>query len=385
MKRFTILTTGVALAGLLAAACAAGAGSLGSGPTAASPSPSATGTSPTPGGSPTPTNSPTRLFSFQLWLTKGGKLFETKRIAPYQPTVAQLALDTLVQGPNAAESSAGVGTAIPAGTSFSMTAIPSGGVATVAASPSLPSSKLVRGEVVFTLTQYANIRKVRFAADGSTYTRASLEPYLPAITVESPVIGQQVSSPVTVSGTANVFEATVNVRILDAKGNELARTFTTATCGSGCRGDYSVRVNYQLDHQQSGTVEVLDYSAQDGSPRDVVDIPVILNASRGSDPQAAIVVQTPKPGDVVSSPVTVSGTADVFEAQFNLRILDRNGKILTEVPVHASCGTGCRGTFSIQVKYHVSSRQKGSIWVFDYSAKDGSIIDLVKIPVTLTP
>ncbi len=99
---------------------------------------------------------------------------------------------------------------------------------------------------------------------------------LPPIAVDSPSIGQQVSSPVRVSGTANVFEGTVNVRILDANGHELARAFTTATCGTGCRGDYSVSVRFHVDRQQAGTVEVLDYSAKDGTPENVVSIPVIL-------------------------------------------------------------------------------------------------------------
>jgi hypothetical protein len=387
MKRLTILTAAVALSAMVAAACAAGAGSLGPGPTAPSAS-STTPTSPTPG-SPSPSTTPARLFTFQVWLTRGGKLFETKRTEPFNIAVGKLALDALQKGPTDTESSMGIGTDIRTGANFRITAL-SRGVATVESGPNpcclKTSPGLGEGQVVFTLTQFPNIRKVRFPGDdNATFGRADLESLMPAITVDSPTIGQQVSSPVTVSGTANVFEATVNVRILDAHGRELARTFTTATCGTGCRGDYSVRVSYKSDHQQSGTVEVLDYSAQDGSPRDVVDIPVILSASNDPPAQAAIVVESPKPGDVVPNPVTVSGTANVFEAQFNLRILDRNGKILTEVPVHASCGTGCRGTFSIKVGYHVTSRQRGSIWVFDYSPKDGSIIDLVKIPVTLTP
>jgi Immunoglobulin-like domain of bacterial spore germination len=50
------------------------------------------------------------------------------------------------------------------------------------------------------------------------------------------------SSPVTVSGTADVFEAMVSVRILDSAGNQIARTFSTASCGTGCRGRYSIPV-----------------------------------------------------------------------------------------------------------------------------------------------
>src|SRR5439155_17234603 len=149
-----------------------------------------------------------------------------------------------------------------------------------------------------------------------------------------------------------------NVRILDANGHELARAFTTATCGTGCRGDYSISVKYRVAHQQSGTVEVMDYSAKDGSPGNVVDILVILSASNDPPAPSAIVIASPKPGAVVSSPVTVSGTADVFEAQFRIRILDENGHILADVPAHASCGTGCRGTYSVKVSYHVAHRQQ---------------------------
>src|SRR5207247_224477 len=101
-------------------------------------------------------------------------------------------------------------------------------------------------------------------------TRADYEDTLPAITVETPVIGQRVSSPVTVSGTANVFEATVSIWILDENGRKVADTTTTASCGTGCRGDYSKAVAYHVDHQQSGTVEVFEASAKDGSPTNMV-------------------------------------------------------------------------------------------------------------------
>ena len=78
------------------------------------------------------------------------------------------------------------------------------------------------------------------------------------------------------AGTANVFEATVSLRILDAGGKEIARTFTTATCGSGCRGDYSVSVPYRVDRPQAGTIVVFESSAKDGRPIHVVRVPVTL-------------------------------------------------------------------------------------------------------------
>ena len=143
-------------------------------------------------------------------------------------------------------------------------------------------------QVVYTLTQFPTVTGVRFAINGqgvtvvggvpvqSPQTRAMYSGYLPAITVRSPVIGARVTSPVTVSGTADVFEATVSVRIGDSAGQEIARTFTTASCGTGCRGDYSVTVSYSVPRTQPGTVEVFESSAKDGQPVNVQLIPVTL-------------------------------------------------------------------------------------------------------------
>jgi hypothetical protein len=51
----------------------------------------------------------------------------------------------------------------------------------------------------------------------------------------------------------------------------------------------------------------------------------------------------------------------------------------------ASCGTGCRGDFSVRVRFSVDHRQSGTIQVFEVSAKDGSDTNLVEVPVTLAP
>jgi hypothetical protein len=102
---------------------------------------------------------------------------------------------------------------------------------------------------------------------------------LPAIAVTSPRIGQRVSSPVTIAGDANVFEATVTMRILDASGAQVGHSFTTATCGSGCRGTYSTTLRYTAASEQAGTVQVFEVSAKDGSPVNLVTIPVTLAVS----------------------------------------------------------------------------------------------------------
>ena len=97
-----------------------------------------------------------------------------------------------------------------------------------------------------------------------------------AIVVRTPLPGDEVVSPVTIAGSADVFEATVSIVILDASGQELAATFATATCGTGCRGRYSAALSFFTETRQSGTIAVFESSAEDGSARNVVTIPVVL-------------------------------------------------------------------------------------------------------------
>jgi hypothetical protein len=293
MKRLPIVIIGV---GLLAAACgAAPAGSLGNAPGGAA-GPSASASSPGPRTTPSSSQQPTqpaRQISLQVWFTRGGKLFSTERTIPATPGVGKASLEQMLAGPSAAESAAGLRSQIPAGTSLRGLNI-SSGIATVDLSSSFgssasPSTIALRvAQTVYTLTQFPQVTGVRFELAGqgvtsvggmpvqAAQTRAMYAGYLPAITVQSPVIGEQVTSPVTVSGTANVFEAVVSVRVLDSAGRELARTFTNATCGTGCRGSYTVTVAYSAAQIEPGTIEVFETSAKDGQPVNVQLIPVTL-------------------------------------------------------------------------------------------------------------
>jgi hypothetical protein len=99
---------------------------------------------------------------------------------------------------------------------------------------------------------------------------------LPPIAVALPQTGAFVQSPITITGSANVFEATVSIRVLDADGEVIAQAFTTATCGTGCRGEFSTQVEVPVDTEQPGTIQVFESSAQDGSMINAVEIPVTL-------------------------------------------------------------------------------------------------------------
>jgi hypothetical protein len=206
------------------------------------------------------------------------------------------------------------------------------------------------------------------------------------IEVESPVAGASVTSPVVVSGTADVFEATVSIEVRDELAHVVGSGFATATCGTGCRGDYEARVRFKVDHEQAGTIVVYEANPSDQGHRRLfpVTVPVRLLPS-SPPPTAAIVVDEPIENAQVSSPVLVSGTADVFEGTVSIRILDENGAILSEDFTTATCGSGCQGTYRTRVRFRVDHKQRGSIQVFESSAENGEPLHLVEIPVTLLP
>jgi len=304
-----LASAGLLTAGLVSAGCgAAPAGSLGPVPSGGSTSSSSA--SPTVSSAPSaaqsagrqptrapasPAPTPTRQISLQAWFTRGGKLFLTERTVPATTGVARAAIGSVLAGPSAAEYAAGLRSQIPAGTALLGVRV-SGGIATVDLGSSFvsatsPATMPLRiAQLVYTVTQFPTVNGVRFAINGqgvtvlggvpvqSPQTRAMQSSYLPAIIVQSPVIGEQVGNPVTVSGTADVFEATVSIRVLDSAGHEIARTFTTATCGTGCRGDYSVRIAYSVPRTQRGVIEVFESSAENGQAIKVQRIPVTLTA-----------------------------------------------------------------------------------------------------------
>lgn len=208
-----------------------------------------------------------------------GKVVTThRRVAPTQAP-ARAALEQLVAGPNATEQAAGFTTTLGPGTPVPTVDI-AGGVATVTFTRELGRGyndvtlHQAQAQIVFTLTQFPTVRAVRFGPEGPPLTRADFRDLTPLVFPESVAPGDLVRSPVTVAGEANVFEATVRIRIVGGDGRVLADTFTTATAGTGTWGTFSERVAFDPRGNTTGTVVVFWDSPKDGSPRDVVEIPV---------------------------------------------------------------------------------------------------------------
>jgi hypothetical protein len=97
-----------------------------------------------------------------------------------------------------------------------------------------------------------------------------------------------------------------------------------------------------------------------------------------------ILVESPLPGDRVTSPIRVRGTANVFEATVSFEVRDVNGKVLLRSFTTATSGTGTRGTFETELAVP-NVTGPVTIVAFEASAEDGSPLHVTTVPVTVAP
>lgn len=250
---------------------------------------------------PSPAEPPTTVttapadgtIKVNVYYSRDEKMSAHARVLPRTEGVGAAAVKALLQGPTAQEREAGVFSAIPEGTTFLGLDIENG-IATVDLSREYASgggslSMAMRlAEVVFTLTQFPTVQGVSFKLDGEPVEvfggegiildhpvdRSDYEDLSPAILVESPTLGETITSPVRVRGTANVFEATFQLNITDWDGRIVYDSHVTATSGTGTRGTFDVTAPFQVDRSGIGSIIVFVYSAKDGSQQNVIEIPV---------------------------------------------------------------------------------------------------------------
>ncbi|MDP2674792.1 MAG: Gmad2 immunoglobulin-like domain-containing protein [Dehalococcoidia bacterium] len=213
-------------------------------------------------------------------------------------------------------------------------------------------------------------------------------------TVDSPQTGDSVTSPVTVSGQFAAFEAQFNITIFDAAGGKIADV--PARSGEGqVLSSFSEDVAFSVTEETPACVWVYDLSERDGTPIDVVQIPVLLQpggqptvCQPNPDPVTADdqVIDEPGADDTVTSPVTISGQVRAFEGTYQVGIFDADGNPIVETFGTAGPGeAGQLAPFSIDVPFAVDEPTPACIWVYEASARDGSPIHVGQIPVTLSP
>jgi hypothetical protein len=235
-----------------------------------------------------------RTASVAVYLLRDGKVAPVRRELEATPAVARAALSELLEGPTPDEAGDGLVTAIPEGTSLRDISI-ADGIATVDLEGTFDdgggsSSMLGRvAQVVATLTRFPTVERVAFRLDGEPVAsiggegvvvdppigRRAIEDQTPQILVESPLPGDDVSTPIRLLGTANVFEATVSLEVRDSAGKPILETFTTATSGTGTRGTFETTLPLP-GRTGDVTVVAFESSAKDGRPLHVFEVPLRL-------------------------------------------------------------------------------------------------------------
>lgn len=232
--------------------------------------------------------------SFAIYLIRGERLAPVRRSVPNTPAPGRAAMAALLRGPTAAERLAGYMSDIPSRTPLRGVSL-SNGTLTVDLGSRFQAgggsqSMLLRvAQIVYTATQFPSVSHVAFRLDGKPVTaiggegvvvsppvnRSSFEAQAPAILVEHPLPGDQVSTPLSVSGTADVFKAQFSVDVESAAGKLLVHREVEASAGSGVRGGFGLRILLPISAEHL-VVVAYDRSPRNGARINVVRIPITV-------------------------------------------------------------------------------------------------------------
>lgn len=148
----------------------------------------------------------------------------------------------------------------------------------------LLSDMTMLNQIVYTATYLSEANQVLFRIDGEPITdfgtdgldisdgvtTETFRDALNLVLVTQPVdIGDGLPQ---VEGIANVYEATVSMEIVSPDGDVVFSDFTTATCGTGCWGEYIFSLDIP-SLEPGSTIRVFWNSPEDGSQKDVVEVP----------------------------------------------------------------------------------------------------------------
>lgn len=128
---------------------------------------------------------------------------------------------------------------------------------------------------------------------------------------------------------------------------------------------------------------------QDGAPMPgVVDghgIPLERPATR-TDYEAltpAILIESPLPGETVTSPIQLRGSAVAFEATFQAEVVDASGAVVGRQTVTASEGAPARGTFAATVPVTHAATGPVQLVAYEDNQGTGARMHVVTVPLHL--
>jgi hypothetical protein len=238
----------------------------------------------------------TQPVPLKVYFAFNEKMQPAARTAPAgTKAVLKTALESLLAGPTSSESAGGLSTMIPKGTKLLGVSI-AANVAVIDFNSKFASgggslSMFDRlAQVVYTATQFPGVEAVTFRLNGKTVkvfggegivldkprTRKACENETPAILVDDPAWRGTLAEGAKIRGTANVFEGAFSIEIRDAGGALVFDEGVQATSGTGTRGTWSVTPSLPGAKAGVGSIRVFAASPKDGTPIDVIKIPVIL-------------------------------------------------------------------------------------------------------------
>jgi hypothetical protein len=170
-------------------------------------------------------------------------------------------------------------------------------------------------ELVWTATELEGIDDVRLLVDGIAIDwlggegidvsrplgRDDFVDFKPFVMVTSPRPGELVASPLVVSGENSTFENTVELTLTASDGTILVSSFATGTgpimdgSGNPVWGPFATTIEFDAGSATVGVLTASERSAEDGSERSRVDVPVRFASSSTptSTPSTPRSVSTP--------------------------------------------------------------------------------------------
>jgi germination protein M len=228
--------------------------------------------------------------SLAVYLAQDGHVAPVRRFVARTAAPARAALAALLRGPTVAERREGYTSDVPGSTALRSVSLAQG-VLTVDLSRRFEtgggsqSTRLRVAQVVYTASQFTSVSRVAFRLDGKAVTtiggvsvgspvdRSSFEAQAPAILVEQPLPGDHVSTPLRISGTADVFEARFSVDVVTAGGKLLVHRAVEASSGSGVRGTFSLAIPFTTTARHL-VVVAYELSPKNGARIHLVRIPI---------------------------------------------------------------------------------------------------------------
>jgi len=123
---------------------------------------------------------------------------------------------------------------------------------------------------------------------------------IPPISVRHPRPHDIVDDPVEIAGVGTGFEGTLQARLRNHAGDEIAQRHFQAG-GTGIWGNFFFRIDVPgVPNRPRGTLEVFEFSAEDGSEINKRVIPIVYGRAL-IDPFHGFTVHTVEPGDTLSA------------------------------------------------------------------------------------